>query len=102
MNKIKKDKYFQKRGGTAKILDIFCQNCGEKLFTYQKDGTGRLKRCYFNRIMTDNIKLKNNEFCCPRCKEKIGFGIIHTDKRPAVKLLRGKIEKRKNEESNND
>lgn len=92
--KIKKDKYLQKRGGSVKILDIFCQNCSKKLFVYQKDGTGQLKRCYFNRI-TGDAKLENNEFFCPQCKEKIGFGIFHIDKRPAIKLLRGKIKRKK-------
>jgi len=94
--KIIKDKYLRRRGGHTKILDILCKNCANKLFVYQKDGTGQLKRCYFNRIMTDNIQLKENEFNCPQCKEKIGFGITHTDKRLAIKLLRGKISKYEN------
>jgi len=98
--KIIKDKYLQKRGGSAKILNIYCQKCFNKLFTYQKDGVGQLKRCYINRI-TDNIKLIDNALYCPKCKERIGFGIIHTDKRQTIKLIRGTIIKKKYEYSNN-
>jgi len=55
--KIKKDKYFQERGGTAKIINVKCANCGSLLFTYQKDGPGWLKRCYLNRIiLPENIR----------------------------------------------
>ena len=101
--KIIKDKYLQKRGGSAKILDIYCQKCSAKLFTYQKDGIGQLKRCYDNRIVNANKIIKiGNEYRCEDCATKIGFGIIHTDKRQAIKLIRGKIIKKKHEENNHN
>jgi len=50
-----------------------------------------------NRYEDVSLKLrtKNNEFFCPNCKEKIGFVITHTNKRHAIKLIRGKIKKKR-------
>ena len=48
---MKKDKYFRKRGGSAKIVNVSCSNCNKLIFIYQKDGPGWLKRSYLNRII---------------------------------------------------
>ena len=93
-----KDKYLNARRGTAKIVNVSCINCGKKLFTYQKDGPGWLKRCYLNRIL-DNGKLsdikdfqKMKNLICS-CGEIIGTPMRHKDKRLAFKLIRGKFKR---------
>jgi len=105
--KIKKDKHFRKRGGNAKIIDILCSKCGNKLFTYQKDGPGWLKRCYLNRILSPekyekmqynpNIKeTKDIKNLICSCKQFIGSPMIHKDKRLAFNLIRGNFKRKNN------
>ena len=96
--KIKKDRYLAERGGTAKFLNIICMNCASKLFTYQKDGPGWLKRCYLNRILDNkilseinNIQEMKNLIC--NCGEIIGTPIKHKDERLAFRLIRGKFKR---------
>ena len=96
--KIKRDKYLSARGGTSKILDISCRECKKKLFSYQKDGPGWLKRCYLNRIL-DNQEIINfkdimsmpNLVCS--CGEIIGTPLKHKDDRLAFRLIRGKFKR---------
>ena len=38
------------RRGEPKMLEIFCSKCNANAMTYQKDGPGRLLRCYLDRI----------------------------------------------------
>ena len=47
----KKDKYQIARGNYSRLTDIFYIVCKEKILTYQKDGSGRIKRLYFDRIL---------------------------------------------------
>lgn len=102
--KIKKDKYFRERGGSAKIINVACMKCGTLLFTYQKDGLGWLKRCYLNRIISpekyaslkNNPQIKepknlNNLVCI--CGEVIGSPIKYKDGRLAFHLLRGNFKR---------
>ena len=100
--KIKKDKYFRERGGTAKIINVLCSKCGKLLLVYQKDGPGWLKRCYLNRIiwpeeyliLQKSVKtpedLKN--LVCG-CGEIIGSPMKHKDSRIAFHLIRGKFKR---------
>jgi hypothetical protein len=68
---IKRDKYFRERGSYSRIIKIFCKKCGKLIFSYQKDGPGWLKRCYFNRIISDRkFNPKRNLVCS--CKTIIG------------------------------
>ncbi len=101
---MKKDKYFRKRGGTAKIVNISCMKCGKLLFIYQKDGPGWLKRCYFNRIISPekyeklqrdkNIKeSKNMQNLKCSCGIIIGSPMKHKDGRLAFHLIRGKFKR---------
>lgn len=48
--KMIKDIHSEDRGGESKILNLFCANCDSYLFSYQKDGPGKLLRCYKDRI----------------------------------------------------
>ena len=93
--KLKKDKYFRKRGGTTKIIKVSCMKCGKFIFIYQKDGPGWLKRCYLNRIIEpkyDNkIDLKQLSSLVCKCGEIIGSPMKHKDGRLAFHLIRGKF-----------
>ncbi len=99
--KIKKDKYFRERGGTAKIIKVRCSRCNSLIFIYQKDGPGWLKRCYFNRIIfpdkyallskTKDINGIDKVVCS--CGEIIGSPIKHKDGRLAYHLIRGKFKR---------
>jgi hypothetical protein len=104
---MKKDKYFRERGGTAKIINVNCMNCGRLLFVYQKDGPGWLKRCYLNRILSpekySNLQKDkkinkpsdlDNLIC--ECGNIIGSPMQYKDKRLAFSLIRGKFKRSNN------
>lgn len=98
---MKRDKYLRARGGTSRMLNITCANCGSFLLRYQKDGPGKLMRCYLNRIFTpDELEqLQSNpairepqhmsNLICPNCKIVIGTPMRHTDERLAFRLMKG-------------
>jgi RNase P subunit RPR2 len=95
-----KDKYLRKRGGTAKVVNVSCSNCGKIIFIYQKDGPGWLKRCYLNRIlgpeeysgMHKNPSIKEpkdmKNLICPECGTFIASPMKHKDGRLAYHLIR--------------
>ena len=102
--KIKKDKYLNERGGSAKIIDVKCVKCGRLVLLYQKDGLGWLKRCYFNRIIEPEkymimhkedkskslVKL-DNLICI--CGEVIGSPFRYKDGRLSFLLRRGSFKR---------
>jgi hypothetical protein len=88
--KLKRDKYFRKRGSYARIIKVKCAKCNKVLFSYQKDGPGWLKRCYFNRIITDQ---KLNAVKDLKCHGIIGIVKKHKDGRLAYQLMRGKFKR---------
>ena len=75
--KIKKGRFKTSRGGNSKILELFCPYCNKKILIYQKDGIGKLKRLYMDRILypehlteLEKIPLeKINKLSCPDCKK---------------------------------
>ena len=94
--KPRKDKYLKARGGKYKLYDMHCTECKTKLFIYQKDGPGVLKRCYLDRILK-RIKLgvTTQYNICLDCKQRIGIPIIYKkENRLAVRLFVGAIYKR--------
>lgn len=101
--KLKHDSYRSARGGTAKLLDIYCRSCDSKVAIYQKDGPGELKRCYLNRFMYppslssfekrvryDNIKDVPN-FVCNNCNTVLGTPFIYSDGRLTFALRPGMV-----------
>jgi hypothetical protein len=103
---MKQDKYRRARGGTAKMLDISCTNCGGWLLKYQKDGPGNLLRCYLNRIFAPEKleRLQNDptiqepkdipNLVCNSCKTLIGTPMRYEDGRLAFRLIKGRYSKR--------
>lgn len=73
---------------------LYCEKCKEKIFLYQKDGPGILKRLYFDRIKSSkNISKKN--LVCNKCKTVLGIPIIYQkEKRLAYRLFAGAVAKK--------
>ena len=87
--KIKRDRYFKRRGSTAIITKVKCSKCNKVLFSYQKDGVGGwLKRCYFNRILSP---MPNGQKLV--CHGVIGTTKKYKDGRLAYELARGKFKR---------
>ncbi len=90
------DRYRKARGGYSRFLNIFCANCNNHLFLYQKDGPGPLKRAYLDRIIApQNPKYAVNSIKsvpilkCSNCNAMIGKPYIYDkENRPAYLLER--------------
>jgi hypothetical protein len=90
--KLKNDKFRKARGGYSRLLEISCSSCNEKLFNYQKDGRGIIKRLYIDRIW-GNIEGTNLK--CPKCNRLIGsLTIYEKENRPAYVIGLGTIKKK--------
>ena len=102
MPKLKQDIFRKNRGGYSRLLIVSCGHCGNLVCNYQKDGAGRLKRMYVDRILKPNIIWKNNtKLTCKKCKNWLGVGAIYEkEKRKCFILfqdvLNKKIVKNKN------
>ena len=104
--KLKHDSYLAERGGSAKLIDVICAKCSNKVLLYQKDGVGWLKRCYLKRILgpEEYAKLQNEglsvdtmpNLVCGNCKSLIGTPILHKDGRLAFALKRGSFIRKQN------
>lgn len=91
------DNYTAKRG-EPKMLKIFCSECKAFVMDYQKDGPGRLLRCYLDRIHEPK-ELRDRQYekfdtkksahlKCHSCRRKIGIPMIYKlENRPAYQML---------------
>ena len=82
------------------MLAVHCDDCGKELIRYQKDGPGRLLRCYLDRIHAPE-DLKNRQYddfnvrtspnlSCQACRLIIGRPMIYqSENRPAYNLQKG-------------
>lgn len=101
--KFKEDKYQRTRGKYSRLLKISCRLCGKEVCIYQKDGSGNLRRLYFDRIFSPK-KLTDLEFKhllkikalkCPHCKEELGTPYVYQkENRKAFKLYQDTIIKK--------
>ncbi len=102
----RKDKFFRDRDNCAKWWKISCAQCGEGVLLYQKDGRGKLSRCYLNRIFapTRYAELQNDKTMtvkrmpklgCPKCNALLGIPMLHREGRLAFRLIRGSWAKQK-------
>jgi hypothetical protein len=90
--KLKNDRFRKSRGGYSRLLEISCSSCNEKLFNYQKDGPGIIKRMYVDRIYRD---IKSQNLKCKNCDKLIGSLIVYEkEKRPAYAIKLGTIKKK--------
>ena len=96
----KSDKFRKARGGYSRWLDIFCENCGEKILLYQKDGSGTLKRLYLDRIFApkrfvdlDKFSLRKiPDLKCTKCKAVLAIPVVYQkENRKAYRLFVGAV-----------
>lgn len=99
--KLKTDRFRKRKGGTARLLDVFCNVCHGRVLLYQKDGTGRLLRCYLDRIFAPPQfeQLQHNssvlapqdlpQLSCTACGTVIGTPVRHSSGRLAFLLRQG-------------
>ena len=106
--KMKRDSFWREREKTAEMWDILCSNCRSKVLLYQKDGRGKLHRCYLNRIfdppsyaeLQDDVKTTKENMptlTCRKCQQTIGYPMMHREGRLAYFLLHGKWTKQKSD-----
>lgn len=102
--KVKKDRYAKSRGGPSKFLYIACGNCEEPAMVYQKDGPGRLLRCYTDRIVwppelvdqqaelrAATIK-EAGSLACAACANVFANPMVYeAEDRPAYRIVPGSI-----------
>lgn len=102
---IKKDKYFKARDSYAEFWSLACSNCNTPVILYQKDGHGKLYRCYLNRIFAPK-EYASLQFTaegtkdmppmkCPNCDALFGKPMLHWEGRLAYVLSRGGWKKKK-------
>jgi hypothetical protein len=95
------DKYTASRG-EPKMLRIFCNSCDKYIMDYQKDGPGRLLRCYLDRIhkpttlherQFEQFSVKNfPALKCPKCSKSIGYPMIYErENRPAYAMVNNRF-----------
>ena len=102
-DKFKSDKYRKARSGYSRFLNVLCEHCGAKILAYQKDGPGRLKRLYLDRIFApENLanfqKLPINKIpnlTCSKCKSILAVPYIYRkEQRKAYRLFVGAVTKK--------
>ena len=103
---LKKDKFFRNRENCAEWWKISCSQCRQGVLLYQKDGHGKLFRCYLNRIFAPikYTELQNDKtltlkkipkLVCSNCKTLLGIPMLHWEGRLAFRLIRGSWTKQK-------
>jgi len=66
---------------------ISCDACQTSLYKYDKEGPGKLVKCYLSGITQDYTK---GDLTCPKCDQPFARSyMIHG--RPAHKIIQGKV-----------
>jgi len=99
-----KDRYAKSRGGPSKFLYIACGSCEEPAMIYQKDGPGKLMRCYTDRIVwppelvstyediTSSTVKNAGALACSGCDETLALPMVYKpEDRPALGILPGSV-----------
>lgn len=73
--------------GPTRTVDIYCANCGQKLYKYRKAGKGMLVKCWHERIKEDYT---NGDLKCPECGTLFARETMVRGK-PANKVIGGKV-----------
>lgn len=98
------DDSYRKARGAPKILVLSCRHCGNDFAAYQKDGPGRLLRCYLDRFQprAERHRAKDRYEAgkvldCPTksCGRTLGTPMVYkSESRPAYKLIRQAVDHR--------
>ncbi len=93
--KFKNDKFKKRRNNWSRLLNLHCRKCNDFVAIYQKDGSGILRRLYFDRILAPENLVKLNlekikdmpSLKCKKCKEILGTPYIYEkENRKAFRL----------------
>ncbi len=106
----RRDKFYRDRDSYAEWWTIGCSACAQKVLLYQKDGHGKLYRCYLNRIFapSDYANLQYDSrltvkklpnLVCAHCKNLLGIPMLHWEGRLAFRLIKGRWVRRKAQQS---
>jgi len=99
----KKDNYWAARGKYSRCLNVYCRKCNSLILTYQKDGSGNLRRLYLDRIFSPKrlVNLYEKKLSaipdlkCTKCKEIMGIPYIYQkEKRKAFRLFQDVVIKK--------
>ena len=99
---LKKDRFTRARGGSSELLLICCAKCRHPILLYQKDGSGRLRRIYLDKIRApeDFADLKHTVASksdleglrCPNDQELLAVPMVYKPEgRLALRIIRGSI-----------
>jgi hypothetical protein len=69
------------------VIKIYCSQCKILLYKYQKGGSGRLVKCYTEKIVKD---FTNGDLKCPQCEQPFAREAMIRGK-PAHKIIQGKV-----------
>jgi hypothetical protein len=103
---------YTRNRGEPKMLELHCGNCDSYVMDYQKDGPGRLLRCYLDRIheppklrdrQYEEFNLKKSKkskkpekrpenLDCDNCEVVLGAPMIYeAEDRPAYRLKKNAV-----------
>ena len=97
---LKRDKFKIARGTWSRLLNISCRKCKHVVAVYQKDGSGNLRRLYFDRIFSPKKlvglqkKFLNNISIlkCGNCSEILGTPYVYQkEHRKAFRLYQDAV-----------
>ena len=102
--KPRKDKFTKARGGSSKLLSIFCAQCNTEILLYQKDGPGDLLRMYLDKILApDDLVVKVSGYtnksemeslACRKCYTLMAVPMVYDkEDRLAYRIVNGEIKK---------
>lgn len=105
--KPRKDKFTKARGGSSKLLSIFCAQCKTEVLLYQKDGPGDLLRMYLDKIIAPEDLVEKvsgyvqksdmASLSCPNCKALMAVPMVYDkESRLAYRIVDGGIRKETN------
>lgn len=96
----KRDSYRSSRGDYSRIVNLSCRCCKKQFAVYQKDGPGKLRRLYFDRLLhpSDYSLLQDKDIeevdplVCKYCNESIGTPYVYSkENRKAFKVYQDMI-----------
>ena len=103
MSRIRRDRFYRARGGSAQLVRLVCGRCRTFLCVYQKDGMGNLLRIYWDRVsdLRDHAEYspgatqdEMSPLLCDGCGHLLGVPMTYADEdRLAWRLERGAVHK---------
>lgn len=68
-------------------VQVLCAKCKQRLYSYDKEGPGRLMKCFVDRIKRDRT---HGDRRCPNCGELFARE-DEIKGRPTHKIIQGKV-----------